>query len=167
MKKINEQEKWSVKLTKDNIRIINEFFHKNSSHYKNYKPDWRFTFSDIESDYYFHFPETKSGCYASPDGYNVISNEEFLLKVNNDKTYPTSLNTVKFFGIMGATQKSVDAFEKLKSKIDNQCMKIYADRNSIDYKWDIMNFPLTPKDCYTTLPNIIYVKKLKTFLKNG
>lgn len=134
MKEINEQEKWSVKLTKDNIKIINEFFHKNSSYYKDYKPHWGFDSSDIESDYYFHFPETKSGCYASLDGYNIISNEEFLLKVNNDKTYPTSLNNVKF--------------------------------KSDDLVYDYSRcYPLTPKDCYTTLPDMIYVKKLKTFLK--
>jgi hypothetical protein len=232
MKEINNQTNWCVKLTKDNINIINDFLINNKNQYPNYKESWRFVTSDINNDYYFCFPETETECYATTkpaNDYALITNEEFLLKIKGieiirDKTYPTNLNTVKFssepdkcvgkrphyvymcgcdpinipdnFGIMGATQKSVDAFEDSRRTVDEKitnsrskvvywdtggdvdnknAMSLFIDaykdkltiENPVEYKWNIMQFPLTPKDCYAALPDMIYVKKLKTFLKNG
>jgi hypothetical protein len=237
------QEKWCVKLTKDNIDTINAFFHKNSFYYKKYKSNWGFVPSDIDSGYYFHFPETSRGYYASSSkekDHELISNEEFLLKVKGvnvvkDKTYPTSLETVKFksepdkcvekrpdlaylnfsdFDMISNEEEIHSKLDDLRKRLDNRFGMNYGiSRDSLSgeflegtivknpinfgtkgeiknhyakvfeepFKWNTLadnmlrqrtmyetlnSYPLTPKDCYKNLPDMIYVKKLKTFLKN-
>ena len=240
--KESQQEKWCVKLTEDNAYVLNLFFEKHKSSYKGYEKSCGSMYSSEGFANYFHFPGIESGkesarlSYQVEEGYNLITDAELYTKLKKEnilpqfKGYPTSLETVKFksepdkcvgkrpiyipdnFGVMGATQKSVDAFEDLRRTIDEKIIDsrpkiVYwgtggeIDNNHYEevfkdpYKWeelpkkmstqtamyDLMSkdltstfeimsklsseFPITPKDSFKAPSDMIYVKKLKTFLK--
>jgi len=216
-------ENWCLKITKDNYPYISE------KRLQGLTVDYGFIHSKLNSD------RKNFWCWAEHILFDSIeiTLDDFKKHVMLETTirgYPTSLETVKFksdpdkcvgkrpiyipdnFGVMGATQKSVDAFEDLRRTIDE---KIIDSRPKIvywgtggsfggdsaeevfkdPYKWeelpkkmltqtamyDLMSkdltstfeimsklsseFPITPKDSFKAPSDMIYVKKLKTFLK--
>lgn len=200
-------ERWCCKLNENNIAYLNQFLHDHKESYNRYESNWGFKKVDLDTTYYFHFPEATIG-----DGFGkliiqpshqLISTQKFLNKYFKNTSYPTNLNTVKFNSepdkcigkqpkhvymgsydsnikdlsdavrIMGNTQKAVEEFQAKQVEFDKNASNFkywYGTENKMDnyattvnIEWDSYETGiLATKKC---LPDLIYIKKLKTFLK--
>lgn len=68
-------ERWSIKITNNNKRIISDYFHSIGNKYIGYNKNW-----SIIVDYFLYFPQPFTNMWASTDrksGYTEITFEQF------------------------------------------------------------------------------------------
>lgn len=68
-------EKWSIKITKGNKRILSDYFHSIGNKYVGYEKNW-----NIIVNYFLHFPQPSACMWSTTDrklGYTEISFEQF------------------------------------------------------------------------------------------
>ena len=90
-------EKWAIKITEDNINILNDFLHSNRDKYKEYISNWRVS----NQGYHFHYPAISGPAHSSKtikNGYTKITFEQFkkyILK-DSDEVKPKLMKKPKF-----------------------------------------------------------------------
>lgn len=77
-------EKWWLKVTKDNLKILNEYLKENPHKYTHYKDSWEVTYYEGERSIYFYSEGTSShSSYEIKIGFEEITTEQFLEHVVN------------------------------------------------------------------------------------